>query len=628
MVTYVLVYITDAFTKLVGECYWLKVRDEKGHVIEIDPIPPAWVKGIPTAGQPYYTVYPYGTTSSKSMKVPPQDMVRFLRPNLSDPYGRGRGDSEPLEDELQTDEYLAKMQGSFAFNDGTPPFLLSVPGMQEAQANELKESWMQKFGGYQHRREPAVVGFDAKIERLSMDPVELDMIESRKFIRDMASEHYQIPPEILGRLENSNRATIDTAFYLYNKNVLAFEYGFLEKVITRQLIVPEFDSGAILKFKPDIPEDEDQKLRIMSAGVQSGTVTVDEWRQAFHLPPLPDDKGKVLLRQMSVYEIPVSAQDVIDIQPEEPTQVAPPKPDEAVELPADVTQEINLALIRTKSEREARRNAVWKSYDARARAHEQEYINAVKKFSGEQKKRVVAALNSKKVSDAIRDRTAIQTEVLSALQSVFNEQTNKALKSALAPAWQNSMVAGQEHTQEILGTQKDAAGSFDTFNSLVNSWIENFGLIKARDINTTTYDKLREELDAAIADELASGGTVNDIKNTIMDICDSVYDDMDSRRATMIARTETCSAQSFGSFIEAKAENAQSKTWISTLDDRTRGNGPHDEFDHVSANGETVPIDEPFIQSGEPIMYPGDPEASPGNTIACRCAMIFNEDES
>ena len=51
-----------------------------------------------------------------------------------------------------------------------------------------------------------------------VSPWELDFVESRKFLRDSANQHFHIPPEIMGILENSNRSTIDSAFYLLNKN--------------------------------------------------------------------------------------------------------------------------------------------------------------------------------------------------------------------------------------------------------------------------------------------------------------------------------------------------------------------------------------------------------------------------
>ena len=457
--SYALFYMTEAFTKLIGECYWLKVRDESGHVVELDIIPPAWVMGTPTISVPYYIVYPYGTTSANSLHVPPADMVRFLRPNLTDPYGRGRGDSEPLEDEFQTDEYLAKMQGNFAFNDATPPYIISAPGMPQDQATAFKESWKQKVGGFLHRREPGVLGFDAKVITLGMTPQELDMMASRRFIADMSREHYQIPPEILGSLQNSNRATISASFFLYNKNVLSFEFGFIEKTVTRQLIEPDFDAALMLKFKPAIPEDEEFKLKVMSEGVRSGWVEVDEARQAFKLAPLPNGKGKVFLRTFSTYEVRADGKETevpLESGKTEPATILPDgmTEDEAKNIIAveiiDKSEEVHI-VTKAEAAKIARREAIWKAFDARATSHEKEFIEAVKGFSGKQKAKVIDALKSKEIDAALSNGKDYEREIDLALDAVFDMTSDKALKSALAPVWLECMQSGRDHTLDMIG---------------------------------------------------------------------------------------------------------------------------------------------------------------------------------
>jgi len=203
---YALFYMTCALVELTGECIWVKIRSPSGKVIELNPVPKAWIMTTPTAGNPNYLVTPFGVSSARALSIPVDDVILFKYTDLVDPYGRGRGSAEPLGQELQTDEYMSTMQSNFAFNDATPPFLLSVPGMPKDQADALKESWMQKLGGFMHRREPAIVGFEAKVQQLAMTPVEMDMTESRRFIREEFYQHYQIPPEIYGNIQNSNKA--------------------------------------------------------------------------------------------------------------------------------------------------------------------------------------------------------------------------------------------------------------------------------------------------------------------------------------------------------------------------------------------------------------------------------------
>jgi hypothetical protein len=60
------------------------------------------------------------------------------------------------------------------------------------------------------------------------------------------------------------------------------------------------------------------------------------------------------------------------------------------------------------------------------------------------------------------------------------------------------------------------------------------------------------------------------------------------------------------------------KKWFATLDQKTRAA-------HVSASGQTVSINEPFVVGGEMLKYPGDSSlgASASNVINCRCDSLY-----
>jgi len=66
------------------------------------------------------------------------------------------------------------------------------------------------------------------------------------------------------------------------------------------------------------------------------------------------------------------------------------------------------------------------------------------------------------------------------------------------------------------------------------------------------------------------------------------------------------------------------KRWLTSRDARVRRPQGQSPWDHLSADGQTVPVDAPFIVSGEPLMYPGDRSrgASAGNLINCRCTVV------
>lgn len=103
-------------------------------------------------------------------------------------------------------------------------------------------------------------------------------------------------------------------------------------------------------------------------------------------------------------------------------------------------------------------------------------------------------------------------------------------------------------------------------------------------------------------------------------------DDLQTRIPTMnrdsairTARTAVTNAQNAGrqdSYVAAEKMGIEmEKEWVAALDSRTRP-------EHAEADGQVVPIDEPFIVGGEKLMYPGDRSGSPWNVYNCRCTQI------
>lgn len=633
---YSLCYLTTALTKLVGECFWIKVRDQSGNVIELDPIPPAWVTWTPTINNPTFNIYPFGVTAGKVLVASADDVIWFKRPDLNDPYGRGRGDAEPLEDEAEMDEYAAKSQKNFFYNDSTPPFALFAPGVTPDGAAQLKQDWQAKFGGWMNRRSPAVIPFpNANIQQLAMSPVEMDMIESRKFIRDEFRQHFQIPPEILGDIQNSNRATIDSAEYLFYKNVLCYEFRFIERVLNRQLIECEFDRTLCFKFQEEIPEDEAFKLQVLNAGIDKMLVKRSEWRKAFHLPVDPK-KDDVYIGTFSLYEIPADGSDMPE--PPKPSGQTTDKPSDDENSEASIAEdigidtggakglifeivdksieheEIEIEITHNKAS-DPRKVAIWKAFDARATAKEGEFIEAVKKFSKKQKTLFVDAINTYEGTDA-------NTAISKGFSSAFGPSSDKALKSALSQPWTHSMESGRDHAYDMLGNKKSVKAdsgkvdpSFTVTNEAFRTWVETNGLLKAEGINETTNNALRKKLAQAISDGISEGKPYPQIKNDLLDIAEGVYEDFDTRRAALIGRNESMQSVNWGTHSTLKAEGIEKREWMSVQDDRTRE-------DHADADGQVVGIDEPFMVGGERLAYPGDPSGSAENTIQCRCSEL------
>lgn len=124
----------------------------------------------------------------------------------------------------------------------------------------------------------------------------------------------------------------------------------------------------------------------------------------------------------------------------------------------------------------------------------------------------------------------------------------------------------------------------------------------------------QQKIRSALTQGILSGESNENIAKRLRSVTD-----MSAAASIRNARTMTTAAENAGRmdrYGEAKEMGIKmKKTWVATLDDRTRDA-------HALLDGQTVDIDEPFDSILGPIMYPGDPDADPENVYNCRCTMI------
>lgn len=202
------------------------------------------------------------------------------------------------------------------------------------------------------------------------------------------------------------------------------------------------------------------------------------------------------------------------------------------------------------------------------------------------------------------DWTKYQDDVLEYLEDVSPSMWRKTF----VPLIKGVVTDQVKSWAALLGLE------FDVMPLFARSWFMNYvngsSFIQ---IAQTTAAKIGELIDLA----LKEGWSIPRMQESITEAF-GIFEDYRSER---IARTEVIRASNAGSTDQFKAWGVKRHEWLSTQDDRTRTTPP-DEFDHKKANGEVVEIGQPFMWTGEPLMYPGDPAGSAANIIQCRCTTL------
>lgn len=272
--------------------------------------------------------------------------------------------------------------------------------------------------------------------------------------------------------------------------------------------------------------------------------------------------------------------------------------------------------------------ATWKRVDRIAKAWEPRFAEQAAKQLELDKRGVLATLH-KAQEMAIERKATIDWTMTEQNAIFFLSQAGDRWRKAFVPLIQGVIMQQGMEWNAQFGMQ------FDVRNLFAEQFFTNYMIKFAQPIMDTT----NQDVVAILRRGLEEGWSIPKTQTAIETMFNVYAGDqtltdgqrlwfanrLPKPRTEMIARTETLRASNGGSQALFTDWGVQYKEWISTPDDRTRGPNSQrspSQYDHIGANGEVVPIDQPFIRTGEPLMYPGDPSGSAGNTIQCRCTSL------
>ncbi len=597
----------EIYLMLVGESFFLIERDDRNRPVELWNVPPHWVKMTPYLGSPTYTIVsPGGLT----MQVPVDDMFVMKQLNPLDPFLRGLGIAESIADEVEIDEYAAKFQKRFFYNDATPPVVFLMPDATDDQRDAFLARWNQKHRGVENSHRAAAFSGRVDVKELgSSNGKNLSFVESRIAIRDAVLEHFGVPREIMGITENSNRATADAAQYIYAKNVLAPRIKMREEAINKQLL-PLFGDGLIWRFDPVIPYDKEFDKAKALDGWNSGLLMQNEARR---LLDMPDIEGGNVFK--------VSINDLFLNETDSMAEVSQSMLQDDLAMQqsgswgekkrARVNPE---ALVRREAEAE---RANVRLFEAAVTKHFRNQIDAVSEALGLTSKAVAddvfEALSRFLTDDGMFDPdlwdTLPEDEQRRITEAVadglldWNAEAEKLIQ-LFNPIWRKTYSDGVKISEEIYNLTEVVRPEFVT-HAKVNGGQRIVGIEQA------TKRKIAEIISRGVA-EGSSQATLRQYIKDEMNFASAA-------RVKTIARQETMTTLATGQFDMMKSAGAKTKTWHHRPQKNPRdgSHGPN----HVILNGETVPIDGRFSNG---LRFPRDPQdPRPEELINCRCYLTY-----
>lgn len=414
---------------ITDEAYlWIDV-DGNDNPVALWPIPPHWVTETPVANDTNTYRIEYKNFSAN---VPRRYIIRFYRPDPYMPYDRGVGAAHALADELESDQYASQHIKAFFYNNARPDILISPENSESPigkdEAKRMEESWLRKLQGWWKAHKPFFSAGPVKVNVLGSTMRDMQMVDLRKWERDVVLQVYGFPKEALGVLDSTNRAGVEAAEFFLTKHSVVPDMSLVREVINMHLMDNFYTDGYVLEFDSPVSEDKEHVSRVMRNSPFA--FSVDEVRQSVGFSKLPEDQGDVYVLPLNMVFSSEPGGGYVDVEPEMVEESAPSSV-------ARLTQPQVNALIRGCREIEFNSHG-WEEVNQAALSTAYILTGSNKELAGEVAREVaiehlsnVRKLRAERASDTVKQN-----------QSLSAKDLNGKLRNSLISSKEASTVFG------------------------------------------------------------------------------------------------------------------------------------------------------------------------------------------
>ena len=611
--------------KLTGEAFWLKVRNNRGDVVELWNLRPDHMT-IVTDPVAYIKQYELQKIDGGKEIFDPADIIHFKDPDPTHPF-RGMSPIAVSKTRIETEQSASMYQRDFFRNNARPDaLLLTEETLDTDQRTQMTSAWDEEHRGRHNTSKIGILEGGMKYQQVSISQREMDYIESSKFTRDDILVALGVPKALI-TTDDVNYANAQTGMRMFLSETIQPEMAQLIEVLNEMLIAPDFGEEFYLDFKDPTPADREAERNDHTAGY-SKWLTTNEIRsdlnmpaieggdviapaqsgagngQSGNIPPVPAAKavyksdeearlrkgakllrGRPMLRKrfeildIITKEVATEVKNAITKKPISGTKKG------ALRLKAEEAPIISYTtLFPADSDRELYYQYINKNIDEHAAGFQKEVLAQ----AASQEARVIAKL--KKTHKSLKEKTDITT-----LIDVAEEVRMWSIVAL--PFMEQYAEQGGKSAAKLTGEVFDMTAA-------LKKAIEARSRFFAESVTDTTFQQLTDTLTEGINAGEGIGALTKRVS--------AVYDNYPAWRANTIARTETTNANNEGMLSQfQQSKIVKGKEWVSTMDGRTRES-------HSELNTKIVGVDETFPNGAR---FPGDGHAKASETVNCRCVL-------
>ncbi|WP_158626670.1 phage portal protein [Corallococcus interemptor] len=223
------------------------------------PVPPSLTR-LPALDVPREQRTFTAAVGGVMREIPAADVIHLRNLDPEDPLGRGVGPAFALGDELDTDEFVARFLRASFWNNILPPAIASIEGLtgaNSAGAKAFKESLSREHQGPDKAGKLLLTSGRVTFARLNTSFRDMQLVELRRFLMDFVRMTFRVPPEIVGDISSSNKATAFAARENLAEQATLPHMELLRTEYQLRLVPLLGEHEAILDYDGPVPADRE-----------------------------------------------------------------------------------------------------------------------------------------------------------------------------------------------------------------------------------------------------------------------------------------------------------------------------------------------------------------------------------
>ena len=230
---------------LAGNGFWRKIRGGMGDLPqELWPVMPYLSVTTNSDG----TIRDYKQTSTGEV-IPVDDMCQFKFVN-PDNFYFGQSPLQAAGKAVDVDNAGQEWQKVSMQNRGVPDYAISFESDLTPDQYQQANDHIKSKTGTGSAREPLVLS-KAKVQQLSLNPVEMDFMNTRRFSREEVSSVYGVPSALYAEMNEANLSNAETARKVFWMDTILPLMDELKDQLNRCLVPDYTANGETIRVSYD-----------------------------------------------------------------------------------------------------------------------------------------------------------------------------------------------------------------------------------------------------------------------------------------------------------------------------------------------------------------------------------------